>query len=91
MTQKYVKPVARNLGDIPSAQGLCVATGSAAHNPGAGQCAPGLDAIGAYCGFGGPPQHDPAIGCQTGTLPGFNGCDVGQGNTSSCSLGANPL
>jgi hypothetical protein len=90
MKQNYVKPFARNLGDIPEAEGYCLTVGSSAHTTGNPDCQPGNVAIGAYCTTGGGPDTKVFAACQSGITPGFNGCAVGFGNASSCSLGNTP-
>lgn len=87
MKQKYIKPYARSIGEIKNAQGYCLTLGSSAHVGGANNCTPGLLAVGAYCGFGGGPDTNPAKGCSTGTTPGYNGCSEGYQAVGTCSVG----
>ena len=89
MTRTYEKPYAKNLGDIPNAQGYCL-SGSTATIAIDQNCIAGITAIGSYCGFGGNPDPNPVFGCNAGAIPDFNGCGVGYQNTSSCSLGQGP-
>jgi hypothetical protein len=89
MTRTYEKPYAKNLGDIPNAQGYCL-SGSTATIAIDQNCIAGITAIGSYCGFGGNPDPNPVLGCNAGAIPDFNGCGVGYQNTSSCSLGQGP-
>jgi hypothetical protein len=86
---KYIKPQARNLGNISDAKGYCI-FGSVANIATDTNCFAGASAIGAYCGFGGTPNPNGALGCQSGLIPGYNGCNTGLGNTTNCSFGQTP-
>ena len=91
MSQKYEKPVIRNLDNLQNAQGYCTGTGSGAHGASLPNCTSGQAAIGAYCGFGGGPSDNSSYpACKVGTTPGFSGCNEGGGNATNCSTGSLP-
>jgi hypothetical protein len=84
MTQKYVKPLVRNLGDVlPNAQGVCQVGSTANLFPG-NSCRNGITALGDVCSEGSFPG---GTGCNTGSIPAFFGCQVGSTATGTCSTG----
>jgi hypothetical protein len=89
MTQKYVRPAIRNLGEtLPNAEGNCFASGSVANITPPPSCfTSGIIAQGSICSDG--TNHSTGSGCApTGGIPYNFGCTNGDtDNTLVCSTG----